>query len=258
MTHPEELLAGYVDGALPPKDRAAVDAHLAGCARCRREVSLAVSARSGLRALPEILAPEGIATLALEEARSGRAPARDGQPPRWYRIAGVAAAAAAALLVLTLALPHIGQGGSSGDTDQKAAAGVGADQSGPRALSGATAIEIQHRNYDNDSLTALSGSYARDAAAAGAAATPSTPGTEFASAQAAQKQTADALACVQTSTPDATGTLIRLIRARFEGTPAYLALFLDGPGAGQPADRVNVWVFAANDCSILSFSYAKL
>ena len=29
MTHPEELLAGYVDGTLSVKDRAAVDTHVA-------------------------------------------------------------------------------------------------------------------------------------------------------------------------------------------------------------------------------------
>ena len=46
MTHPEELLAGYVDGTLSAKDRAAVDAHIAECPRCRRETTLAASAPS--------------------------------------------------------------------------------------------------------------------------------------------------------------------------------------------------------------------
>ena len=38
MTHPEELLAGYVDGSLTDPDRPTVDAHLLTCARCRAEV----------------------------------------------------------------------------------------------------------------------------------------------------------------------------------------------------------------------------
>jgi hypothetical protein len=49
-----------------------------------------------------------------------------------------------------------------------------------------------------------------------------------------------------------------LIRARFEGTPAYLAIFTEGPGAGQPADRAIIWVFATDDCRILSSSFAQL
>jgi hypothetical protein len=256
MTHPEELLAGYVDGALPAPDRASVDAHLAGCSRCRHELALASAARSALGSLPEVPAPQGITVPALEESRRRAAPAPAGRMPRWYRVAGVAAAAAAGLLVLMLALPQIGQRDDSGDNGQRASAGAGEDQGGARALEAAAGIEIQHLNYDNDSLTSLSGSFARDAAAGGSAET--TTGPEFATAQGTQKQTADALACIRASAPDAPGELIRLIRARFQGKPAYLAVFLEGPGAGQPADAVNVWVFATSDCAILSSSFAKL
>ena len=258
MTHPEELLAGYVDGSLPARDRAAVDTHLGACSRCRGEVSLARSARSALGALPELPVPDGIATLAIEESRGAAAPAAGGGPPRWYRVAGIAAAAAAALVVLTLTLPHIGQGDDAGGASR--AAGTGSKVEGPTALSAPRGVEVQHVNYDNDSLSALSTSYARDAAAAGGnAETTSSPGSgEFATTQGTPKQAAGALACIQRSAPDATGQLTRLIRARFQGTPAYLALFLDGPGAGQPADTVIIWVFAADDCRILSSSQAKL
>ena len=258
MTHPEELLAGYVDGSLPAGDRAAVDEHLAACSRCRGEVSLAGNARSALGALPDVPVPDGIATLAIEESR-GAAPAAGGGTPRWYRVAGIAAAAAAALVVLTLTLPHIGQGGDAGGATR--AAGTGSKVEGPTALSAPRGVEVQHVNYDNDSLSALSTSYARDAAAAagGSAETTSSPDSgEFATTQGTPKQTAGALACIQRSAPDATGQLTRLIRARFQGTPAYLALFLDGPGAGQPADTVIIWVFASDDCRILSSSQAKL
>jgi hypothetical protein len=42
--------------------------------------------------------------------------------------------------------------------------------------------------------------------------------------------------------------LVRLIEAEFEGTPAYLAVFLQGPGAGQPPDHAVVWVTSKDDC----------
>ena len=77
-------------------------------------------------------------------------------------------------------------------------------------------------------------------------------------ATGSQAQVDKALACIVQSAPGETGDLKRLIRARFEGTPAYLALFTEGPGAGQPADRAIIWVFATDDCRILSSSLAQL
>ena len=53
MTHPEELLAEYVDGSLQQDERTAVDAHIAACERCRDEVASARRARTALSALPE-------------------------------------------------------------------------------------------------------------------------------------------------------------------------------------------------------------
>ena len=73
-----------------------------------------------------------------------------------------------------------------------------------------------------------------------------------------QAQTDKALACIVQSAPGETGDLKRLIRARFERTPAYLAVFTEGPGAGEPADRAIIWVFATDDCRILSSSLAQL
>ncbi len=32
------------------------------------------------------------------------------------------------------------------------------------------------------------------------------------------------------------------------GTPAFFAVFLQSPGAGQPPDHAVVWVTAKNDC----------
>jgi anti-sigma factor RsiW len=255
MTHPEELLAGYVDGALSAKDQAAVDTHVAECVKCSREVALASGARSALRSLAEVSAPPGVASRSLQEAGGARRVTGSGGTPRWYRVGGAVAAVAAGLLVLTLVLPHIGQGEGSG-----ADAARGKTQSTPggaregAALVAASAIEISHVNYDNASLSELTASYQSDTSAGGAAGAQA----PAALALGSQAQTDKALACVAKSVPDQGGELQNLIRARFEGTPAYLAVFLEGPGAGQPADTVTVWVFAADDCRIRSFSSAQL
>jgi hypothetical protein len=46
--------------------------------------------------------------------------------------------------------------------------------------------------------------------------------------------------------------LIRLIEAEYEGTPSYIAVFSEGPGADQAADRVVIWVISTGDCQILT------
>jgi hypothetical protein len=256
MTHPEELLAGYVDDTLSAKDRAVVDAHLAECAKCSREVVLAAGARSALRSLPEEPAPAGVATQALEEAGGVQRSGGGDGTPRWYRIGGAVAAIAAGLLVFTLVLPHIGQGGepASDAAQGKAGATAGGAREGS-AIVAATAIEIRHVNYDNASLTAFASSFQSDAPGAGGVGTAEAPVAPVIGTKA---QTDKGLACIVKSAPDQGGELQSLIRARFQGTPAYLAVFLEGPGAGQPPDTVTVWVFATKDCTILSSSFAQL
>ncbi len=254
MTHPEELLAGYVDGSLSAKERAAVDAHLAGCARCSRGPSSAqaLCRRCGRwrrsRRLP--------GSRRKRSARRGgvRRSAAAAGTPRWYRIGGAVAAAAAGLLVLTLVLPHIGQGGGSSGAVQHKDTGASRESGPVTALSTPSMIEIRHVNYDNTSLSELTSSYQSDNTGGGAIGPAAAP----APVPGSQAQTDEALACVTKSAPDQRGDLQSLIRARFQGTPAYLAVFLEGPGAGQPADAVTVWVFATDDCRILSFSSAKL
>jgi anti-sigma factor RsiW len=50
-----ELLGAHADGELPPETAAQLDAHLVGCARCRRELEVHVAVRQRLAAEP--LAP---------------------------------------------------------------------------------------------------------------------------------------------------------------------------------------------------------
>jgi anti-sigma factor RsiW len=47
-----DLLAAYVDEELPPETASQLDAHLVGCARCRREIQLQLAVRDSLGATP--------------------------------------------------------------------------------------------------------------------------------------------------------------------------------------------------------------
>jgi len=97
-------LGAYLLGAIDPADRAAVDLHLAGCARCRAELA-------GLAGLPALLQRVPVAEAALldEAAVPAAAPADDltallGRAARLRRRRRwQLAAAAAALLALTVA-----------------------------------------------------------------------------------------------------------------------------------------------------------
>ena len=255
MTHPEELLAGYVDGTLSAQERAVVETHVSGCSKCSREIAMASSARSALRDLHDVPAPEDIGSLAIQEASGHRGAPGVGGTPRWYRVGGLVAAVAAGLLVFTLVLPRIGQSDDAGGGDQRELSTAAGDTEAGK-LSAASGIEISHENYDNTSLTALISSLAAGDSAGGSMAAASAPPIPLATG--GQAQVNKALACIVRSAPDETGDLKRLIRARFEGTPAYLAVFTEGPGAGQPADTAIIWVFATDDCRILSSSFAQL
>jgi anti-sigma factor RsiW len=79
--HPDELLAGYVDGTASPQDLAAAEAHLATCEECRAEVALARRARAALRQLPRLGSP-GLAGLGLAGLRTPPSrPTRPGATP---------------------------------------------------------------------------------------------------------------------------------------------------------------------------------
>jgi len=42
--------------------------------------------------------------------------------------------------------------------------------------------------------------------------------------------------------------------ASFEGEPAYLASFLQGPAPDQPYDRILIWVVGREDCDLRSLA----
>ena len=159
MTHPEELLAGYVDGSLSGSDRTTVDAHLQACARCRAEVQAAGAARAALRRLPDPEAPD-LSAAVTTELQGVRPPVSTA--PRWYRYAGIAAAAVIALAVV-VSLPKVGSGPSA---DREAAGTSGAAPTVGQAdtLAG-LALELQATDYDTAAVQALAGEAARVAPA---------------------------------------------------------------------------------------------
>jgi hypothetical protein len=262
MTHPDDLLADYVDGTLSGEDLRRVERHLSSCERCRSEVALAGGARTALATLVEPDVPARVGDRAIDEAARGAGTGTvigiGGRttPPAWYRWA-IGAAAAAAILIAVLALPRLGN-----EPGAQRAAGS-AESAVDRPARSADRVEIEHRNYDAGDVTDLALSYRSTTSAPAmpqSSAVDATSGQEGAGVQNAfsRELTPDAVSCLSSAVPDAGGELVRLIRARFEGTPAYLGVYLEGPGAGQPADSVHIWVVSVRDCSILTYSSASI
>src|ERR687893_3110871 len=55
-----ELLAAYADGELPPETTSQIDAHLVGCARCRRDLAVHQAVRRRLGVEPPVAAPPAL------------------------------------------------------------------------------------------------------------------------------------------------------------------------------------------------------
>jgi predicted anti-sigma-YlaC factor YlaD len=254
MTHPEEQLAGYVDGTLETDERAEVDAHLATCPTCREEIELSSRAVTMLRELPEVPVPFGTTRPVLAEVgkeRTSRTRRSWGGRTQWA--AGLAAAAVL-VAVVAVALPRIGEmapvesaAGGGAQATPKAAPGMEA------ATSGAVTLELQpNTDYDATKLERLADSSAQRAASDTTLAAPS-------AADASAAQAEGATACL--AMPGGlTGRdrLVRLIQATFQGEPSYIGVYHEQPGADQPADRIVIWVVARQDCSTLSYSFKRL
>lgn len=248
MTHPEELLAGYVDGTLEHEERAFIDAHLGGCALCRDEIELAQGARTALVALQDAPVPYGLTDRVLAEA--GRRFERR-KIVVWERLqwAGGLAAAAALVLVVVLNLgseqDQDGVRASTGATETAAVApGTGEDATAPSLPPFQGLEEQQGVEYDDEGVKSIAQDTVRSIA--GETAVSSDPA--FSSADLG-------LACIARSGGPVNGpntTLVRLIQAEYLGTPAYFAVFAEGPGAEQPASTIVVWIASEGDCRLLS------
>jgi hypothetical protein len=260
VSHPKDLLADYVDGTLDERERAAVDAHLLGCARCGAEIRQADAARAALSELENVPVPFGVTGPVLAEA--GRRFERR-QGVAWGRFQWAAGLATAAALVVVVALNVGGEDAQNAAAPERATAvgGTGAADGGEAAIPGAIPFAALERqtdvNYDEAGIRAM----ANEAAGAVLAAEDA-GGTQTAFASAVQdskERTGLARDCVDRSgVGGPNDVLIRLIEARFEGTPAFIGVFSEGPSAGQAPDHIVVFVVATDDCRILSTASQRI
>ena len=260
MTHPLEQLAQYVDGTLRPSERGAVDEHLRACSRCREQVRAAGLARAALRSLESPPGPDiaaGFGPERVAEVASPRAPTS----PRWTKVAA-GLAAAVVVAAVALVVPRLG---TSSDDDGTAA--LGAADAEADATNGQLRVEIDGTAYDAASIEQAAAEAAAEVARgeteaeAGGAEAPAEDAASAAPEQtrfAGPGRTDEAIACLERAFPGFPGELVRVKRATFEGSPAYLGFVLEGPGAGTPADTLSIWVASIEDCEILSISSARL
>jgi hypothetical protein len=132
---PFDRLNDYVDGTLPRRERAQVEAHLAGCAGCRHEVDSLRAVLERVARAPRSISPDDAlwrdVRAAIDERRVVTLPAggsgRAGRPlARWSpRERSLLAVAAMLLVVVTAALTTVVLR-SSGDPAPGVAAGGGA------------------------------------------------------------------------------------------------------------------------------------
>jgi anti-sigma factor RsiW len=254
VSHPEDLLADYVDGALDERKRAAVDAHLLGCARCSAEVRQAGAARAALSQLENVPVPFGVTGPVLAEA-GRRFERRPGVA--WGRFQWAAGLAAAAALVVVVALNVGGEDAQNAAAPERTTAvagGTGAAGGAEAATPGATFAGLERQtdvNYDEAGIQAVA-AQAADAVVA-AEETPAPQAAYASTIQDSKERTSLARDCVDRSgVRGPNDVLLRLIEAQFEGTPAFIGVFSEGPGAGQAPDHVVVFVVAKDDCRILS------
>lgn len=251
MEHPEDLLAEYVDGTLPQAERGAVDEHLAVCERCRGEVGIAAQATVSLRSLQDEPVPVAV-TGPIVARVEGEQRRRQDARTRVLRWAVGLAAAAAVFGVFLVARPP---GGDEQADRASVAGGLGAEASAVPAAPepdafGPGALEKQDVDYDPEVLQRLAADTV--AAVKGEARAPQ------ASPVLAPEDTEAALTCLlQGAQVGADDTIVRLIEARYEGTPAFLGMFLQGPTAGPP-DKVVIWVVAREDCRLLSYTQGRV
>lgn len=247
MTHPQELLAGYVDDSLTTDERAVVDAHLATCEICREEVDLAGRAVRALDTLEEERVPVGVTPPVIGAARKA-APRSRGFFERYQWAAGLAAAACLVLVAAVLGPRLLGGSAEdgSGPADRAPTAELeGADDTTLGAGAAAVQVEVLDENLDEGDLRRL----AREAAKA-APGVPDSGETAVALAPADE-----AIPCLTASgaTFDDRDVLVRVLQADYLGTPAFIAVFHEGPGGGLPAERVVVWAVSSADCTNLTF-----
>ena len=263
MRHPEEQLASYVDGTLESRERAEVDAHLRECETCRHEVELAGRARTALVTLPELDVPPETVRPGIERAA-----------PRWRRdrfrrTAWATGFAAAAGIAAILALVFVGNHPTGGTSAPLASEAAGAGT----AASKAPAIKHSTQDYGPSSINDLARSFARSAALSAetpsttsgvgggvGAATGASPSPPLGTTDNAQKfagtRTTSPKACLLEGSRGIGSTrFIQLIEARYQGSPAYIGIFLRD---GVLPDAVVVAVVSPSSCTLIASAEQRL
>jgi len=248
--HPEEALAGFVDGTLPDDERRLVEAHVRTCATCRDEVDLARASLSATAGLPEADAPGLDAAAIAETARTvvpmrARARAADSSERSGRLLAVIGSLAAAAIAGVFVVGLLRGPGGGGSATTGALAPSVTAVppqptegfQAGPSA--GVAPSPVTGVAVDENFTPA---SVARSLAG----------GSDMGLLQpraGARRLRAHDVAVTTLCAQGAVGTAERpalLVRATFEGRPAFVTAFR---APGSP--NVRVVVTSARTCSVL-------
>jgi hypothetical protein len=147
--------------------------------------------------------------------------------------------------VVAISLPNVG------DDDRAAApfGTVGTAETDAVDAQGTPPLERTDENYGERDLQRLA------TETSGSAATLASPSDPAAPTMNASR----GVGCVtQAFRAQNTGVLVRLIEGRFKGEPAFIAVYLEGPGAEEPADTVAVYAASAEDCELRSFASARI
>jgi hypothetical protein len=255
-------LTDYVDGTLGAADLAAVEAHLATCATCRRETALARTARSALRSLPDAAPPPGLAEAAIAAARDGAAPTSIADAPskrparRWIAVA----AAAAVIGLVAVVSPKLGTSPTQTMAD-------GAGGAADRSFAKADAVEVVKADLSMEQIALAAAALGGVQTTAEAAPTGDASGVsgvaradlpDLTPTTTLPERLDQASACLDQAWGATPGELTRVVLARYEGTPAYFGLYAIGPGAGLPPTRVQLLVASVDGCRGLAQGYALL
>jgi hypothetical protein len=232
--HPEELLAPFVDGELTGDEHRAVEAHVASCPVCAREVGLARRAALALGGLDQVPSPAGLSTPAIQHARPGSRLVR--------RLGWAATGAAAAALVTIFAVSQLtsSKGAADSALPGRVATNAGPGDVAPEALSSMPLYTESDRDYSQDALRErLRADRRASATAAYDQAKASDETLQSPEGQAA-------LLCVNSAglRADEGAKLIQIELARYEGAPAYVVLFW------RSADSLELWVVDQETCQI--------
>jgi hypothetical protein len=240
--HPDELLAGYVDGSASPEERRAVDAHLAGCSECREDLALARAARGALASIPELEAP-GLAEKGIDALRARRgadelAERRETKRRRQWQVSWAALGAAAAVLALFVVVPQALNRDSGGGP-----ASLNAPAASPEVTASYPPVRDRGFDYNQASVLALARQLAGQTlrGEGGGVRTSGEDSSDASSTRAVQ--------CLVQGTGVPPDTVpIYIERARYRGTPAFVVAVLN---EGGNRSHLRVYAVSQQDCTFL-------